>query len=130
MAQLRAVLSGKFQVEDAALGHLSLPALRDRGWRQRAASQRGRGIAHELRGLFVPDGEPSPHHHRLVFLQAGAAALQGPCKAQKLDGGGVVLHRDIGHKGVVFRGLRLAGGHYPGDAHPLSVCKAGGTALL
>ena len=92
-----------------------------------AALHRGQGVngvAHDLGGLFVPDGQPPLYHHCLIFLHVSTAGLQHPAEAQQFQGGGVVLHHDIGHKAVVLGGFRLAGGDDAGNGDPLAVGEA------
>ena len=127
VADAGVVQAGELQVQH--LPRHRLDPLPRRGRRLRPAQGIG-AVAQELGGLLVPDGQPPLHHHRLVLLQIGAAGLQHPGEAQQLHGGGVILHRHVGHQGVVLGGLGLAGGDDAADGDPLVVGEPGGSPLL
>ena len=122
MADGRIVDAGEFQEQGLPRCRFPLGL----GFRNAALhrGQRVNGVAHDLGGLFVPDGQPPLYHHRLVLLHIGAACLQHPAETQQLHGGGIVLHHDIGHEAVVLGGFRFAGGDDPGNGDPLAVGEA------
>ncbi|CAN4035214.1 Core-binding (CB) domain-containing protein, partial [Dysosmobacter welbionis] len=126
VAHAGVVQAGELQVQHLIRRFPGLPFRR----RSACGRERIRAVAEDLGRFLVPDGEPPLHHHCLVLLQVRPAGLQHPGEAQQLDGGGVVLHRHIGHQGVVAGGLRLAGGDDAADGDPLVVGEPCGAALL
>ena len=128
VAHAGVVQAGELQVQHLIRRFRGLPFRR----RRPAATRQGiRAVAEDLGALSRPGrrAAPSPPPPGSPF-RYGAAGLQHPGEAQQLHGGGVVLHRHIGHQGVVRGGLGLAGGDDAADGDPLVVGKPGGAALL
>ena len=127
MAQRGILQAGELQIKGALIRAFALPHFKAGGL------DRGEGlggITHDLGCFFIPDGEAALYQHRGIFLQVGPTGIQHPGKAKKLHGGSVILHRHIGHEGIILGGFCFAGGNNAGDGNALAVGKAGRSSLL
>ncbi len=106
--------------------YIELPCQRRSPFRRRRRRtaricKRANPVTHKLGGFLIPYGEFSLHQKGIPFPQKGSALTQHTGEYQQFHGAGIILQPHIGHKGIVFRGLCLGGGHYPCQGHPLAV---------